>query len=329
MAEGVEAGARVPEAAVRKVMEAADLLVLHGLDAYSPGWVAEPARRARRLLVLPAGEAAGLGVPVELGRAVPGDWYATSEVPASPVASLLAGIDMLDAPPLTALHYGQIPEGAWVPLNASRGRRGAPTPLAVAGEGAGRRWAVALGTGYWRWAFRGGAAREAYARLWGALSGWILQEHGALASAAVRPASRVVPRGGPLRWVAPGLAPDSLRIRMTAASGAAVRDTVVAAQADTASTPALPPGHYAYEVTAYAEGAEVATSEGNLTVESYSPEFTRPVVTLQMLEASAVPVGPGSRGTPGRPLHSSAWPYVLIVLLIAAEWVLRRRWGLR
>jgi hypothetical protein len=31
----------------------------------------------------------------------------------------------------------------------------------------------------------------------------------------------------------------------------------------------------------------------------------------------------------GRPLHAAPWPYVLLVLLLCTEWVLRRRWGLR
>ena len=42
------------------------------------------------------------------------------------------------------------------------------------------------------------------------------------------------------------------------------------------------------------------------------------------------PVTPGSfqRGR-GAPLHTAWWPWALIVLALAAEWILRRRWGLR
>jgi hypothetical protein len=82
-------------------------------------------------------------------------------------------------------------------------------------------------------------------------------------------------------------------------------------------------------VSVFTPDGATATADGEFTVESYSPEFTRPTVTMQMLEASAVPVGPDARARPGRPLHASAWPYIAIVLLIAVEWVLRRRWGLR
>jgi hypothetical protein len=53
------------------------------------------------------------------------------------------------------------------------------------------------------------------------------------------------------------------------------------------------------------------------------------VVTPEALEAAAIGVGPDRTERPGRPLHTVPWPYVLIVLLLAAEWVLRRRWGVR
>jgi len=35
----------------------------------------------------------------------------------------------------------------------------------AAGEAGGRRWAIALSSGYWQWAFRGGAERTLYSRL--------------------------------------------------------------------------------------------------------------------------------------------------------------------
>jgi hypothetical protein len=325
---GLEAAERATEEDVRRVLGNADLVVLHGVDADAPAWAEQAIASTRRLLVLPAGETAHLPLPVQLGRAVPGDWYPSADVPPSPVASQLAGVDATSAPPLSGLHFTQAPAGAWVPLSASRGRRGPPTPLAVAGETAGRRWGVALGEGYWRWAFRGGESRQLYARLWGALAGWIVQEQGALAAAAVRPVQRVVPRGAPVRWVAPGLAPDSVLVRLEQAGGTST-EAVLPASADTATGAVLEPGHYRYEVRALAANDNAATAEGEITVESYSPEYTRPPVTLAMMEAAAVPVGPDTRARPGRPLHASAWPYVVIVLLIAAEWVLRRRWGLR
>lgn len=326
---GLEAGARVPEEDVRRAASAADLLVVHGAGPNVPSWLAETSSAARRMIVLPAGGAVGLRLPVDVGSATPGEWYVDPDVPATPVAPLLAGLDVSDAPPLTALRFAEAPAGAWGPMRVSQDRRGAPAPLALAGESEGRRWAVALGEGYWRWMFREGPSRDLYVRLWASLAGWIMSEHGAIAAAAVRPASAVVARGAPVRWIAPGLDADSFRVQLTDSTGAAVMDTAVIAQRDTALTAPLPPGHYTYRLDARAAGESAAAAEGEITVESYSPEFTRPIVTLESLVRTDVPVGPDARRAPARPLHATAWPYVLILLLIALEWILRRRWGLR
>ncbi len=326
--EGVKARTRATDQEVRRVVARADLLVVHGLDATPPAWLREALTSARRLMVLPAVGTPNVPLPVQLGRPVAGDWYLVSDVPSSPVASVLTDLDVADAPPLTTIVTTQTPPETWVPLNVSRGRRGPLTPVAIAGESGNRRWAVGLGEGYWRWAFRGGAAKQAYSRLWGSMAGWIVQEHGALAAAPVRPAERVMPRGRPVRWIAPGLTADSIRVHLEGADGVA-RDTVLATRNDTAAMPPLPPGHYRYAIGAFSRDAAATTADGEITVESYSPDFIRPTVTMQMLEAGAVPVGDDARARQGRPLHASTWPYLAIVVLIALEWVLRRRWGLR
>jgi hypothetical protein len=112
--------------------------------------------------------------------------------------------------------------------------------------------------------------------------------------------------------------------------GAVVLDTVlVVATGDTVAGPAMAPGHYRYQVRALAADSVAAEAEGELTVDRFSPEFTRTPVPLDQLEAGVVPVGPSARALPGRPLHAAAWPYIVLIVLIAAEWVLRRRWGLR
>jgi hypothetical protein len=163
------------------------------------------------------------------------------------------------------------------------------------------------------------------------LAGWLLQEQGAVTADAVRPVRRVVPRGDRIAWTAPGLSPDSVGVRLFAEDGAAALDTVLplAAGTDTVASPAMAPGHYRYQLRALEGGAAVAEADGELTIEGYSAEFGRATVDLAQLEAGVVPVGAGARALPGRPLHAAAWPYVLLVLLVAAEWVLRRRWGLR
>jgi hypothetical protein len=325
-----EAGGRLPIDQVTAAVAAADLVVFHAYDRDAPAWAAEALAAARRVIVLPGRGDPPLPFPVELDQAVRDDWYVSADLPGSPVAPQLTGLDLASVPPLTALHRAALPPGAWAPLLASRGRRGAASPLAVGGAAEGRRWVVATGEGYWRWAFRGGEARQTYERLWGGLAGWLLQEQGAVTAAAVRPVRRVVARGERLAWTAPGLAPDSIAVRLVAAGDTVARDTVLAVAAgDSVAGPAMAPGHYAYHLRAIDGGQTVAEAEGELTVERYSPEFSRPAVDVDQLEAGVVPVGAGARALPGRPLHAAAWPYVLLVLLVAAEWVLRRRWGLR
>ncbi|MBI4545266.1 MAG: hypothetical protein HY703_08730, partial [Gemmatimonadetes bacterium] len=194
------------------------------------------------------------------------------------------------------------------------------------------RWALALADGFWQWSFREGAGRVTYQRLWAAVAGWLVQERPLAEGGALRPTRRVAARGEQLRWVAAGLAADSLAVRIRTEKGEAVLDTtVVAVRGDTAATRVLPPGHYRYEVRALRGGREAARSAGPLTVESYSPEFARPAARLEQLArgTAAAARGVDACGAGGRPLHATAWPYLLLVLLVTTEWVLRRRWGLR
>jgi hypothetical protein len=63
-------------------------------------------------------------------------------------------------------------------------------------------------------------------------------------------------------------------------------------------------------------------------VERYSPEFTRPALPLDPPAAGGTEPRPATP-SPARPLRSSGWPYLALIALLCAEWVLRRRWGLR
>jgi hypothetical protein len=308
-------------------MAGADLLVLQGVDGSSPSWVLEAGRTARRLLVMPAGAIDGLGLPVETGRPISGEWYPSADVPPSPVASFLAGIAAEDAPPLTALTQVDLLGPAWSPLFATRGRRGEPAPILVAGETGGRRWAVATGSGYWRWAFREGSSQDLYARLWSATAGWLVRER-AVAASPVWPAEPVLPAGRPVHWMAPGLEADSLRIRLSAGDETQTMDTIVAVRRDSAMAAAPAPGHYRYQATAFRGDSVLAEASGPFTAETYSPDFAQPRVTLADLQSGEVPVA-GTPARAGQPLHALPWPYLALVVLVVAEWILRRRWGLR
>jgi hypothetical protein len=242
------------------------------------------------------------------------------------VAGILAGLVVQDAPPLSAMTPPDVTSpGVWAPLLATRGRRGQPAPVVVAGETGGRRWAVATGEGYWRWAFRGGASEDLYARLWSSVGGWLVREQAAIAASTIWPSSTVLGAGVSPRWVAPGLYADSLLLRLTAADGSVV-DTVAAMRRDSASTLAMAPGDYAWEASALRADSVVARAAGTLTAESYTEDYARPRVALADLRTDAVALG--AERTGGRPLHALPWAYVLLVMLVGTEWVLRRRWGL-
>jgi hypothetical protein len=276
---GLEVGAAATEEVVRRAAGRADLLVLHGLAA-APEWARELAARHPRVLLVAGPGEAPLTTPVETGAAIAAEWFASAEPPPSPIAPLLAGVETADAPPLTSLRPVQVPAGAWVALEATRGPQGAPLPAAIGGETGGRRWALAPGDGYWRWSFRGDASRRLYTRFWGALAGWVVRERASVDGAPVRPLRRAVERGGTIVWSASGVAADSLAVRLVGEDGV-VRDSALAGvRGDSIAQPAPPPGRYAWEATAFAGGQPVAAGSGELTVESYSPDFVRPVVAL-------------------------------------------------
>ncbi|MBW3553480.1 MAG: hypothetical protein KY466_08220 [Gemmatimonadetes bacterium] len=325
LGSGAEAGMRASENSARRAVQAADLVVLHGLGPGSPSWARDAAGQASRVLVLPAG-ATVEGLPFAPGPEGAGDWYPAAEIPSSPVAPLMAGLEPGDAPPLRALRTPEPPPGWWAPMEARLGRRGPARPVLLAGTRDGRRIAVALGDGYWRWAFAGGAARETYDRFWSAVAGWLVEESRAGVGDGVAPVDRVVARGEPVRFRVPP-ATDSVRLRLSPpAGGRSARDAVVPVRNAEAVAGVFPPGHYRYEARAYGADGGTSAAAGELTVESFSREFTRPAVSLEGAQDGSEGA---RRAGSGRPLRASAWPYALVVLLLCVEWVLRRRWGLR
>jgi hypothetical protein len=313
---------------VRRAAQNADLLVVHNASKSMPAWLAAAIPAARRLLVLPGSDAAGLVLPVQVTLATADDWFVSAEVPASPLAPLLAGLRADDVPPLEALHLASAPPGAWSPVTVTRGRRGRPSPLVLAAEEGGKRWAVALGSGYWRWAFLGGSAADVYNRIWSSLGGWLTRDAKGAEVAILRPVERVVLRGEAVRFVSRAGGLDSVRLRITPANGAVAMSVTARADRDTATLGVLPPGTYRYDATGHS-GEAIERAAGELTVESYSPEFARARAALADGGAAAEALRAGVRASETRPLHTSWVPYALLLLLLAAEWILRRRWGLR
>jgi hypothetical protein len=329
LAGGLQAGEAATETDVRRAVERAELVVLHGVSDDAPAWALAALRNARRLMVFPAAGSGALPLPIEVAEPVAGDYYLVAPAPPSPVAALLADQELTAAAPLTEVRALTTPAGTWAPLLVARARQGTPQPVMVAGEAAGRRWVVVAAGGFWQWSLRGGEERLLYARLWGSLAGWLARDPGTAGPAAVRPARHAAHRALQVPWIAPGLAADSVAIQLLTEGGDVALDTVVAMTAgDTAFTAAPLPGTYSYRAHAYAEGT-VTTGEGPLTVEHYSPEFSRPLADLGALRAPPTAVRGAAVRTAVTPLHTTPYPWVLLVVLLGTEWILRRRWGLR
>jgi hypothetical protein len=298
----------------------AALLVVHGLDAGTDGWGRSLARRSGRVILWPmdARAADAIGVPTSGARE--GEWYPVEETTVSPLAADLAGVRLDGLPPLGPVLplAGRNPAG--VPLLLRFRGTGPGVPALLLDRSGGRRRAVALASGFWRWAARDGVGRDVYRRLWSGVAGWLLAQDPTTASGDVRPERWVVPRGNPVRWWVPGEAGDSVRLEVTD-SVRTVVDTVLPAGPGR-SIGVLPPGTYRYA----ASGADGRAGEGRFDVEARTDE---------MMPRRATPQAPPSAraaslaGETGRPLRTSPWPYLLILALLCAEWVGRRRAGLR
>ncbi|HEX6644786.1 MAG TPA: hypothetical protein VF037_08910 [Gemmatimonadales bacterium] len=285
--------------AVRRAARGADLLVLKG----SPAGIADGAR-ARGIWNWP-GRAGGAG-------ATPGDWYLSAQ-PASPVGAAFLGLPVDSFPPGTRLTAVEPPAGAWVALEAQERRRGATRP-AVFGSEAGRVRRVTVAVdGLWRWAFRGGSSEQAYRAWVAATTSWLLGGADSVrgAARALRP---VVQNGRPVvfEWTQSG-PPRELGIGITGDAGSRT-DTLRFDGAGRASL-MLEPGTYRYRLS---DGGS-----GTVAVEAYSDEFVARSAVLASREATA------ARPSARTAAREWIWLFGIAVAALAAEWLFRRRLGLR
>lgn len=291
-------GADVPGQFVRTSARRAALLVMRGAGS--------PNAPGQRVWSWPAGSDRG----TELFG---GDWYVTSQIAASPLAARLATIEWDSLPPLTGV-VPVVPAGTeWAALTGRLGRRGGDQPLLIGMDSAGQRSLTTAAAGFWRWAIRGGAAREAYRAIVSAGVDWLL-ETDARAAATRLVASDVVPRGVPLvfRWAGTAPAPESTVVTIRTDS---TWTRTLRFDAAGAAREWLPPGVYRWSV----EG--VGTS-GVSVVEPYSDEFHPRPVTLAARE--------GDRATALvlAPARESWWLFALAMLALIGEWAWRQRRGL-
>ena len=187
----------IDEADVRREASRATLLVLHGT---SPGIAAFRRLRSSALIEWPSTEGAA------------GDWYVAPAEFASPIGAALAGMPAESLPPLESVAEGAVDSVAWTGLLVQQDRRGRSRPVIQGVAQGSRRTVVLSGSGFWRWASRGGAAAEAYRALVASLADWLLEERAraparvlALRDSLSRGVGEFLPREPVLR-AQPGLA---------------------------------------------------------------------------------------------------------------------------
>ncbi len=289
--------APVDERTVREAVRDAPMVVLHG-DTTVFGAPRAATRGALLLFAPPVTEE--------------GEWFAVA-APVSPLAPALGGLPVDSLSPLSVSPL--LPVGEWQGLTARRGGGGDDTRPALVGWESPRRIAVLGASGFWRWRFRGGVRAEAYAALFGALYDWLAA--GRSDRRAVVPDGTPLRAGMPVRWRrgAPG---DSVATAVVVRKDAtAQRRTLTVRFADGASvaeTAPLPAGLY-----------EVTTPGGSALL---AVNASREMVPRRITVRSGVVGGEPALGN-APALREKGWIYVFVVVLLCAEWLLRRRVGLR
>ena len=245
-----------------------------------------------------------------------GDWY-VERPQASPFSAALSGVLWDSLPPATAVVAAPPPDsGGTIALTARLARRGPARPIVRLDERDGGREATVTAAGLWRWAFRGGAAEEAYRSLIAALVDWLLGERGAGGRERVVLESPEVPNGLPVVWRWSSVE-DPRALAVTLRSGEATRIDTLRFDAAGRAELVLPPGVYRYAVS-----GGPPSEQGVVAVETYSDEW--------------LPRAPSLHAQPGEPtariastgLRDRWWLFAIAIAALATEWALRRRQGL-
>jgi hypothetical protein len=291
--------APITEADVRAAFRDAPVAILHGdTAAFGPPRAATTGPLA---LVVPP-------------SASDGEWYAAS-APPSPLAPALSGLPWDSLPPITV--SASAPAGQWRALEVRRGRE-EDRRVIIAGSDTPRRLVIVAASGLWRWRFRGGASADAFTALWGSLFDWLAAER--VDRRAAVPTGVALRAGDPVRWHR-GTAADSLvlvvlRRRMGRSDSPRVDSMTLHFRGDAsiAESPTLSPGIY------------FATVRGGTTMlavnnsREWLPRASR---------VHAGVIGGGAPADSAPRIRNVGWLYGLLLLLLCAEWVVRRRLGMR
>jgi hypothetical protein len=204
-------------------------------------------------------------------------------------------------------------------LVARLAKRGEARPVVAVREQDGQREVRVVGSGFAGWALRGGRSGDAFTALWGGVFDWLAEARGDVRPAV--PALPYVREGEPIPWRRGGA--DSAvtvpLVRDPEGAAAAGTDTVrvpllFAAGARETLSPPLTPGRWRGALP----GGAV------LVVVNPSREWVPRPPALAPRGASGV-----VRSAAPRRLVDAAWPFVLVLLLLSAEWIGRRFAGYR
>jgi hypothetical protein len=285
----------VEESQVRTAARGATLVVLHG-DTAALGAPVSLAAKSLLLLAPPPPDADG----TELLVRTP---------PASPLQLAQANLTVDSLPPLFARTPAR-GEIAGLTAAAPGSMTGAMPVLALSENRGGRR-IVVTAAGFNRWRSRGGVSALALQAVFGAAADWLL-DTGMRAAGPVL-LGRVWRAGEPLRWARGSDTSVALRLERVGRTGALLVDTLSFGTAQEVTRAPLTAGIWR---------GTVAGQPVLLPVNASREWLPQPrTVSTRTLGGEALPVRRGARQV--------RWFYLAAVLLFAAEWLLRRRAGLR
>lgn len=320
MGRALDRGGPVDSATVRQAAGEAALLVVQGLREGADAWARNlVGRPGPDLFLLDDPSAARLlGIPTgDLRRE---EWYVSSDIPPSPIAGSLAGMDFQGLPPLSDVLLPTDPARVRGALFVQE-RGAGPLEAAIhLEENAGDRTALVLASGWWRWAARP-RGLQAYRHVWSGVAGWLLGGE-SVAGAQARPVRWVVDRGEPVAWTAPV---DGIERHVVVTRGDSVVAETRVVDRGGFDVGVLPPDRYDYLV----EGPDGDTlSTGRFDVARTTEEMAVPPLVIEGPELAEGRAAADER-EPGAPLRTEPWPYLLIIVLLCGEWIGRRRSGLR
>ncbi len=328
----------IDAAAMGRLLRRAEMVVAMGVDASVTEFLERATARTSRLLIFARDAAGAAGAGVAVGGALPGEWY-PDEAPPSPIAGEVARFAGAGLPPLTRI-LPVVDDTGGSALHVRLGGQGEPEAAVVLRSEGGRRRGVVLAQGFWRWAFRGAEAREHYRRLWSAIGGWMMADEPVAAGPGVRPARPVLQQGLQAPWLAHGYEGERIALAIADGTGNVALDTTLTIpQPGRFGTPALESGTYAYQVVLQADDSASAASDSASAAapgDTIRGSFHVEAFTDEMLQLPADPgeltvraAGARETAAANRPLRTTPYPYVLILGALCAEWIGRRRAGLR